>query len=43
MTLRIECYCGNTAEPDLKDLRAAMSRRCGGVGLRDLPRVLEVR
>lgn len=40
LTLRIECECGHIAEPDLKDLRAAMWRRCGGEELRDLPLVL---
>lgn len=41
LELSITCECGRVAVPDLKELRQAMQRRCGGEELADLPRVLE--
>ena len=40
LELCITCECGRVAVPDLKELREAMWRRCGGNDLVDLPRVL---
>jgi hypothetical protein len=40
LRLRLTCRCGHTSMPDLKELRAAMQRKCGGEELHDLGHAL---